>query len=129
MLGLAIWLFLESPREFGVTVFGYPLLALGFALLVLGSSLLTAGCLTTSSSTMPSGLERPSTKLDTTFRRLIAFRRRVPLPVSICSRSERRFQRLGDPDHAYERFTSVTVDGGYATHGGVKAITNALDAR
>ena len=35
------------------------------------------------SSTMPMGFERPSTKFDTTLRRLMAFRRRVPLPFSI----------------------------------------------
>ncbi|HEY1044619.1 MAG TPA: acyltransferase [Telluria sp.] len=37
VVGLAIWLFLQSPRGFGVTVFGYPLLALGFGLLVLAA--------------------------------------------------------------------------------------------
>ena len=40
------------------------------------------------SSTMPIGFERPSTKFETTFRRLIALRRRVPLPFSIWSRSD-----------------------------------------
>ena len=38
------------------------------------------------SSTMPIGLERPSTKLEATFSRLIALRRLVPLPFSIVSR-------------------------------------------
>ncbi len=38
------------------------------------------------SSTIPSGLDLPSAKLDATFRRLMAFRRRVPLPFSIWSR-------------------------------------------
>ena len=37
---------------------------------------------------MPIGFERPSTKFETTFSRLIAFRRRVPLPFSIWSRSD-----------------------------------------
>jgi peptidoglycan/LPS O-acetylase OafA/YrhL len=34
---LAVWLFLASPRGLGVTVFGYPLLAVGFGLLVLAA--------------------------------------------------------------------------------------------
>lgn len=34
---LAGWMFLEDPRGFAVTVFGYPLLAVGFGLLVLAA--------------------------------------------------------------------------------------------
>ncbi|NHZ39506.1 acyltransferase family protein [Massilia aquatica] len=37
LLGLAIWLFLDERQGFGVTVFGYPLLALGFALLIVAA--------------------------------------------------------------------------------------------
>jgi peptidoglycan/LPS O-acetylase OafA/YrhL len=35
--GLAIWCFLDERQGFGVTVFGYPLLALGFALLIVAA--------------------------------------------------------------------------------------------
>ncbi|WP_020653243.1 acyltransferase family protein [Massilia niastensis] len=35
--GLAFWLFLRDHYGFGVTVFGYPLLALGFSLLIAGA--------------------------------------------------------------------------------------------
>ncbi|HEX8613643.1 MAG TPA: acyltransferase [Telluria sp.] len=35
--GLAIWLFLDERQAFGVTVFGYPLLALGFSLLIVAA--------------------------------------------------------------------------------------------
>ena len=46
----------------------------------------SGGITGTASSTMPTGLDLPSTKLDTTFRRLMAFRRFVPLPFSMMSR-------------------------------------------
>ncbi|NHZ37622.1 acyltransferase family protein [Massilia rubra] len=37
VIGLAIWLFLDERQGFGVTVFGYPLLALGFSLLIVAA--------------------------------------------------------------------------------------------
>ena len=37
VLGVTIWLFLEERQGFGVTVFGYPLLALGFSLLIVAA--------------------------------------------------------------------------------------------
>ena len=46
----------------------------------------SGGITGTASSTMPMGLDLPSTKFETTFRRLMALRRRVPLPFSIWSR-------------------------------------------
>ena len=46
----------------------------------------SGGITGTASSTMPAGVDLPSMKFETTFRRLIAFRRFVPLPFSMMSR-------------------------------------------